>query len=493
MAILSLWLAEHQMNKVFEEKLAGYGESRPILPLKESGKIIQGNAARIKWESVCPISKDDESYVIGNPPYQGSRKQSNLQKEDLRFVFSENYKSLDYIAIWFYKGAQYIKKFKAKCAFVSTNSICQGNQVRLNWPRILNDQIEIDFAYHSFKWNNYAKKNAGVTVIIVGLRNTSTDPKYIYIGNIKRSVKNINPYLQEQINIIIDTRENQISNLPKMDFGNMPADNGNLLLTEAERKAMIDKEPFIANWIKPFLSADEFINGKSRFCLWLEDILENEYLKSIEIKKRIDANYIVRLNSSRPKLAKIPQLFAQITQPVNTGFILIPRHSSEKRDYIPIGYFDSSYKAGDSNLIIGTNDPWHFAVVTSRIHMVWVRAVGGKLETRYRYSAKVCYNTFPFPIINDKQKESLNLYVFSILDERAKYPEKTMAWLYNPETMPLGLKNAHKELDKAIERCYRLQPFSNDTERLEYLFKLYEEMSTKDSLFAKQKKQKTRK
>ena len=273
----------------------------------------------------------------------------------------------------------------------------------------------------------------------------------------------------------------------------MPADNGNLLLTEAERKAMIDKEPFIANWIKPFLSADEFINGKSRFCLWLEDILENEYLKSIEIKKRIDANYIVRLNSSRPKLAKIPQLFAQITQPVNTGFILIPRHSSEKRDYIPIGYFDSSYKAGDSNLIIGTNDPWHFAVVTSRIHMVWVRAVGGKLETRYRYSAKVCYNTFPFPIINDKQKESLNLYVFSILDERAKYPEKTMAWLYNPETMPLGLKNAHKELDKAIERCYRLQPFSNDTERLEYLFKLYEEMSTKDSLFEKQKKQKTRK
>ncbi|MDP2060615.1 MAG: DNA methyltransferase [Flavobacteriaceae bacterium] len=493
MAILSLWLAEHQMNKVFEERLFDYGKSKPVLPLKEAGQIKQGNATRVDWNAVCPlVSKTDaepvEAYVIGNPPYLGSRNQDKNQKDDLKLVFKTDYKSLDYIAAWFYKGANYIKGMNAKCAFVSTNSVCQGDQVALTWSRILSDKIEIDFAYQSFKWVNNAKGNAGVTVIVLGLRNVSNQPKYLFKDKFKQEAKNINPYLVDASNLVVSKTEKPLSKFPEMNFGNMPADDGNLLFTEQEKKKFLEREPNAGKWIKPILSAHEFLNGKNRFCLWLEGVNKTEYEKLPLVKDRVDKNEIVRLNSSRPQLAKIPHLFAQITQPEGKDFILIPRHSSENRDYIPIGYFDSSYKASDSNLIIATNEPWLFAIVTSRMHMVWVRNVGGKLKTDYRYSAKLCYNTFPFPDITTKQKENLNLYVFAILDERAKHPSKTMAQLYNPTTMPKGLLQAHQELDTAIEQCYRLQPFKNDTERLEYLFKMYEEMLQKDTLFAKQKK-----
>jgi len=492
-AILSLWLAEHQMNQYFEEQLAGFTEHKSIIPLKKSGTIVQGNATRVNWKEVCPVSLMDEIYIIGNPPYYGSRKQNKEQKEDLKFVFQKDYKSLDYISAWFYKGAKYIRGYNAKCAFVSTNSICQGEQVALTWSRILDEQIEIDFAYQSFKWTNNAKGNAGVTVIIVGLRNKSNKAKYLYKDKFKKEVKNISPYLVEASNIMVSKAEKPISNFPEMNFGNMPADNGNLLFTEKEKEEFLLKEPAAKKWIKPILSAHEFLNGSKRFCLWLEGVKKEEYEKLPLVKKRVEANYKVRISSSRPQLAEIPHLFAQITQPANKDFILIPRHSSENRDYIPMGYFDSSYKASDSNLIIATDQPWLFAVVTSRMHMAWVRAVGGKLKTDYRYSAKLCYNTFPFPDISIRQKENLNLYVFAILDARSKYPEKTMAWMYNPDTMPKDLKQAHTDLDKAIEQCYRLKPFENDTERLEYLFKLYEEMSKKDTLFAKQKKSKKKK
>lgn len=488
MAILSLWLAEHQMNKVFEERLLGLGKSKPILPLKEAGQISQGNATRVDWNTVCPITDKDEVYIIGNPPYNGSRKQKIDQKDDLRLVFKSDYKSIDYISAWFYKGVNYINGMNAKCAFVSTNSVCQGEQVFIIWNRILSDKIEIDFAYQSIKWTNNAKGNAGVTFVIIGLRNVSNQPKYLFKDKFKQEAKNINPYLVDASNLMVSKKEKSISNFPEMNFGNMPADDGNLLFTEEEKNDFINKEPNAEKWIQPILSAHEFLNGKKRFCLWLEEVDKEEYDKFPLVKERVDKNEIVRLNSSRPQLAQIPHLFAQITQPEGKDFILIPRHSSENRDYIPIGYFDSSYKASDSNLIIATDEPWLFAIVTSRMHMVWVRNVGGKLEERLRYSAKLCYNTFPFPDLTTKQKENLNLYVFSILDERAKHPSKTMAQLYNPSTMPKGLLHAHQELDLAIEQCYRLQPFKNDTERLEYLFKLYEEMTLKDTLFAKVKK-----
>jgi hypothetical protein len=493
MAILSLWLAEHQMNQVFEESLLGYGKSKPILPLKLSGQITHANATRIDWKIACPISKTEEVYIIGNPPYLGSRKQNKEQKDDLQLVFNKKYKSLDYISIWFYKGAKFIENYNAKFAFVSTNSVCQGLLVGLLWNRILNNKVEIDFACQSFKWKNNAIGNAGVTVIIVGLRNISNKTKYIFKNNVKKSAKNISPYLIDASNAIIIKKEKPLSKFTEMNFGNMPADGGNFLFTEAEKDEFLVKEPKAEKYIREIIAAQEFLNGKKRFCLWLEGVSESEYNKLPLVKERVDNNKIVRLNSSRPKLAKTPHLFAQITQPKGKDFILIPGVSSERRKYIPIGYFNSDYKSINSTLIIATDEPYIFAVVTSRMHMVWVRAVGGKLETRYRYSKTLCYNTFPFPDKTTRQKENLNLYVFSILDERAKHADKTMAQLYNPDTMPKGLLTAHQELDTAIEQCYRLQPFKNDSERLEYLFKQYEEMINKNTIFAKQKKTRKKK
>lgn len=491
MAILSLWLAEHQMNKVFEERLFDYGKSKPILPLKNSGQIQQGNATRVDWKSVCPITEKDEVYVIGNPPYYGSRKQNQEQKDDLKLVFGKDYKSLDYVTAWFYKGANYIKGKNAKYAFVSTNSICQGLLVTLLWDRILSLNIEIDFAYPSFKWTNNAKGNAGVTVIIVGLRNISNDNKYLFQDSIKRQAKNINPYLLDASNTVITSKTNSISKLPKINHGNMPADGGKLLFDTKEKEAFIDKEPNSKKWFKRLISAKEHLNGRDRWCLWLEDITDEELNKLPRVKEIVEAVEVIRLNSSRPQLAETPHLFAQITQPKDRDLIIIPRVSSENRDYLPIDLLDGSlYKVTDSFFMVATNQPYIFGILSSRMHLVWTSSVGGKFETRIQYSKTLCYNTFPFPDITTKQKENLNLYVFAILDERAKHPSKTMAQLYNPSTMPKGLLQAHQELDTAIEQCYRLQPFKNDTERLEYLFKMYEEMLQKDTLFAKVKKTK---
>ena len=489
MAILSLWLAEHQMNLYFDEKLEGFGKSEPILPLKQAGNIVAGNAARINWEEVCPKNEGDEIYIIGNPPYLGSRNQDAEQKSDMEFVFRKDYKNLDYVSIWFYKGAKFIENCNAQLALVSTNSVCQGLLVALTWPRILNDTIEISFAHQSFKWTNNAIGNAGVTVIILGLRNKSTKPKYLYSNNIRREAKNVNAYLLDVQDIYINSLNQPLSKFPPMNFGNMPADGGYLLFTDEEKVSFIEKEPNSEKWFKELISAHEFLNGKKRYCLWLEDLDKEELNDMPNVKERVNKVYNERLNSSRPQLAEIPHLFAQITQPPNSDFIFIPRHSSEEREYIPLGFFDSQKKASDSALIIGTSQPWLFGILHSKMHMVWVDAVGGKLEIRYRYSAGLSYNTFPFPDISEKQKLTINEYVFAILDERAKYTEKTMAWLYNPETMPKGLKEAHKNLDRAIEEIYRMgNPFTSDAERLQHLIKRYDEMTKKDTLFAKQKK-----
>lgn len=494
MAILSLWLAEHQMNKVFEERLFDYGKSKPILPLKEAGQITQGNATRVDWNSVCPITEKDEVYVIGNPPYLGARLQDAEQKKDMKIVFSgkNGYNNMDYISCWFFKAKDYIKGFNAKCSFVTTNSICQGEQVALMWPSILSDKIEIDFAYQSFKWTNNAKGNAGVTVIILALRNVSDAPKYLFIDNFRKLAKNINPYLTDSTNILVTGKGKPISKFPEISFGNMANDGGNLLLSEQEKDDLICLEPKAKPLIKKLVGALEFIRGINKFCLWIEEENKDLAYSLPLVKTRIDKTELSRINSKRKstqELSIIPHKFAEIRY-IETDSIIIPSVSSEKRDYIPIGFLNPNEIIVAPNFAVYHAQPWLFGVVTSRMHMVWVRNVGGKLKTDYRYSAKLCYNTFPFPDITTKQKENLNLYVFAILDERAKYPSKTMAQLYNPSTMPKGLLQAHQELDTAIEQCYRLQPFKNDTERLEYLFKMYEEMVQKNTLFAKQKKTK---
>lgn len=495
MAILSLWLAEHQMNQVFEIELIGYGKSKPYLPLKEAGNIVQGNAARMNWEDVCPVKADDEIYIIGNPPYLGSRNQDSDQKSDMEFVFRNDYKSMDYVSIWFYKGAKYIEGVNAQLAFVSTNSICQGLLVALTWPRILNEYIEIGFAYQSFKWVNNAKGNAGVTVIIVGLRNKSTKPKLLFTHSMSKIVKNINAYLLDANDVFISGRSKPLSEFPIMLFGNMPNDGGNLIFSPVEYDKFISNWGYFKRYFKKFIGAHDFLNGGSRFVLDIRDEAVDSVVSNKEISARLKKVYEHRIKSSEKSTrekAKYPNQFYFFSHK-DTDSIIIPRHSSETREYIPLGLYNSDTIIADSAMAIYDAEPWLFGVLHSKMHMIWVDAVGGKLKTDYRYSAKLCYNTFPFPKINEKQKEMITQYVFDILDERAKHSEKTMAWMYNPETMPSGLKQAHEALDLAIERIYRIAPFRSDEERLELLFKLYDEMVKQDTLFAKQKRTRKRK
>lgn len=492
MAILSLWLAEHQMNKIFESELSDFGKSLPMLPLKESGNITHGNAARVDWETVCPKQKDDEIYIIGNPPYLGSSMQDKNQKSDMSFVFNiyDDYKNLDYVSIWFYKGAKYIENHNAQLAFVSTNSICQGEQVALLWSKLFKQNIEIGFAYQSFKWQNNARGNAGVTVIIVGLRNQNYNKKYLIIDNVKKEVKNINPYLIDAKNIIFSRTTNSISNFPPLVRGSMPTDGGNFELSSEERIYLLEHYPESNIFIKKYISGGDFINGNVRYCLWIED----EYLhlaKSIDfINDRIEKVANFRMQSkaqSTIDYAKFPHRFRQISYKKSES-IVVPLTSSFNREYIPFDFLNEEFIVTNSAGVIYDAEPWLFGVLCSKMHMVWVSVVSGKLKTDYRYSSVLCYNNFPFPKLSLTQKEIVNQYVFDILDQRAKYPEKTLAWLYNRATMPQGLKNAHHELDLAIERIYRLRPFDSDAERLEFLFKLYDEYTRKDTLFAKGKK-----
>ncbi|HCR89489.1 MAG TPA: SAM-dependent methyltransferase [Prolixibacteraceae bacterium] len=492
MAILSLWLAEHQMNRVFEEMLFDYGKSKPLLPLKEAGKIVQGNSTRLDWTEVCPVTSDDEVYIIGNPPYLGSFLQSKEQKDDLAFVCRgfKSYKDLDYIACWFIKATEFIQNKNVKAAFVTTNSICQGEQVILLWSNILKSKIEIFFAYKSFKWTNNAKGNAGVFVTIIGLRSISNDPKKLYDNNIYFYAKDISPYLTSGSATIISKRMKPISKLPLMNYGSKIVDGGNLIFNTEQKKELLKNHPKASILLKKFAGSAEFIKGTERWCLYIDE--ENlEFAKSIpDIAKRLDAVTVFRLNSTEKStrdMAGLPHKYYYSVHQ-DSDSIIIPSTSSERREYIPMGFLNGDTIISNAANVVFGAEAWLFGILTSRMHMVWVRTVGGRLKLDYRYSSQLCYNTFPFPEISLKQKENLNLYVFAILDERAKYPEKTMAQLYDPNTMPKGLRQGHRELDEAIEKCYRLQPFTTDTERLEYLFKLYEEMINKDTLFAKPKK-----
>jgi hypothetical protein len=473
-AILSLWLAEHQMNVEFK---AEFGECEPALPLKQSGNIHSGNSALMDWEQVVP-SCDGIVYILGNPPYLGSRRQSTDQKDDLKKVFHKEYKSLDYIAIWFKKGADFIKARNAKVSFVSTNSIFQGEQVALLWPRVLTQDIEIEFAHKDFKWQNSAKNNAAVIVAIIGISHKAKiNNKKIFLGRYSQTVTNITPYLTEGNTHYVTSRQKPISNIPEMNFGNMPADGGKLLLNANESKDLILQEPQIEKFIKPLISAREFLNGKERFCIWLEDASPQEIQQLPILSKRVNELRIIRENSSRPKLADIPHLFAQITQPKDTDFILIPRHSSENRDYIPIGYFNKDNVAHDSCLIIGNAPLELFAILNSRMHMVWVEAIAGRIKTDLRYSKDMVYNNFPIPIYSDFDKVELQELAIEVLSVRENYSDKTLAQIYKPEDMPEDLKQAHIKLNKKVESIYRTKACTSDVERLKVLVDLHAKMT----------------
>ena len=475
-AMLSLWLAEHQMNTKLNEN---FGVNTKALPLKNITQIVCGNACRLDWNEVCPHTPEEEVFIFGNPPYLGSRRQDESQKNDMKIVFKKDFGELDYIACWFMIGAKYIKDTKAKYAFVSTNSICQGLQVALLWKRVLKDNLVINFAYKSFKWQNNAKYNAAVICVIVGV-SSEENAKYrlLYDDKQCKEVKNISPLLMDGPTIFVKAETTPIcKGLPQMNFGNMPADGGKLILSDEERRELITKDPDADKFIHPLIGAEEFINGKRRWCIWLYGEDEKEYQAIPEFTKRIEEIKVIRENSSRPQLADIPHLFAQITQAIGMPFILIPSSTSEKREYIPMGYLDKTNISANSCMVIGTKDISLFGLLMSKIHMVWVKTVGGRLKTDYRYSAQLCYNTFPFPKIPEDKKKEIETAAENVLITRENYPEKTLAELYDPDKMPEDLREAHAKLDDIVESCYPGYPFVSDEARLECLFKLYEKMT----------------
>ncbi len=475
-AMLSLWLAEHQMNNKFH---ADFGVNVAALPLHNINQIKCGNACRVDWEEVCPHTKEEEVFVFGNPPYLGSRHQEQDQKEDMNYIFKKDSGSLDYISCWFLKGKQFIEGTFAQCAFVTTNSICQGLQVALLWKRILENGVEIAFAHTSFRWSNNAKHNAAVTVAIVGLT-AHKRKKYLFSNGKIAEVENITAYLFPGKNIYVSNSTKPLSEgIPQMNFGNMAADNGYFFFTKEEKEDFIAKEPFSESFFRRIYGSEEFINGKERWCLWLNGYQVSDFDNYPLIKDRIEKVKAVREKSSRPQLASVPHLFAQITQPEGIDFIILPSVSSEKRKYIPIGFLDPSIKATNLCMVIGTNEISLFGILTSEMHMTWVRTVGGRLKTDYRYSAGLCYNTFPFPTISDTKKSEIEEAATNVLLARANYPEKTLADLYDPEKMPEDLREAHEELDRIVESCYPGAPFANDEARLECLFRLYEKMTAK--------------
>lgn len=483
-AKLSLYIAEHQMNIEFRQV---FGKVNPTLPLRTGGNIVCANATRIKWDEICPKKENDEIYVLGNPPYLGSRRQNKEQKEDMKLVFNKNYKSLDYISCWFYLGAEYITEFNSKLAFVSTNSISQGEQVALLWPIILKDKLEIFFANQSFKWTNSAKKNAGVAVIIVGIRNISKGAKgtkRIFRDNTYINVENINPYLTTSNSKNIKRRSTPLNNdLPKMIYGSLFNDGGNFILTQKEKNDLQTSFPNSIKFIRRYLGAREFLHGEERWCLYISDDQLSEAILIPLIKERLKKIKKLRTESSEistRKMAEFPHRY-YFSAHKNTNSIIVPQTGSERRMYIPIGFLNSDTIISNAARAIYDAKLWIFGLISSRMHIVWVRAVAGRLKTDMQYSNTLCYNTFPIPHLTTKQKEEIERYVYSVLEEREKHSEKTLAEMYDPDKMPEGLKEAHHNLDLAVERCYRSRIFENDEERLEYLFKLYEQMAEEEN------------
>ena len=478
-AMLSLWLAEHQMNTKLN---ADFGVNTRALPLKNITQIVCGNACRIDWNKVCPHTKEEEVFIFGNPPYLGSSKLESAQQDDRTIAIGKynNYKKIDYIGIWFIKGAKYIKGTSAKCAFVSTNSICQGEMVEPLWTPIFGLDIVIDFAYTSFRWSNNAKYNAAVTCVIIGLANANKSLRFIYSVEKKREVKNITPYLTEGDNLIVSKHLSPISELPEIIRGCMSYDGGNLLLDEREKNNLITNYPSAKQYIRKIFSSADYIKGLVRFCLWISDSERLNAEAIPPIKERIKKTAEMRLASpdeGARNLAVYPHQFREFNA-CDERTLIIPSTSSSNRKYIPMGYADNETIVTNAMYMVYDASPWLFGVITSYMNMVWMKTIGGKLKTDYRYT-NLCYNSFPFPSITPEKRAEIEAAAEEVLITREYYPDKTLAELYDPDKMPQDLREAHAKLDDIVESCYPGYPFASDEARLECLFKLYEQMTAK--------------
>ena len=485
-ARLSLYIAEHQMNVEMEEALADVHPR--LLPLREAGNIVCENALRIDWETVLNAKEDDEVYIFGNPPYIGASLQTQEQKNDLRLVTNDLPKTgkMDYIAGWFFKGTQLLDNSCRKLAFVTTNSIFQGEQVSIIWKSILKN-IDIIYAYTSFKWGNSAKYNAGVTVSIVGMcKSNIVEDKYIYDDKLsRRRATNINPYLTDGSNIFVENTREPINLLPRMSRGNGPYDGGGLLFTLSEYSETIQKYPEITHIFKKFKSGEEMIKGTYRYALWLE---ENEYQKFKDnsiISERIERVRTFRQNAkskSTKELADYPWRFGELKE-LSSQVILIPRVSSETREYVPMDFvMGKDMIISDAVITINNAPIWLLGILESKMHMVWLRSIGGKLKTDYRYSAGLVYNTFPIPELSEARKNMLEEAVFEMLDVREE-EGGTLAELYGGanKSMNERLRQAHEKIDGIVERAYQQKPFESDEERLSVLLNLYKEITEKEA------------
>ncbi|MDR0597915.1 MAG: N-6 DNA methylase [Treponema sp.] len=487
----ALWLMDHLMNN---QASAAFGKYIVRIPLRASATIVNANSLTTDWESIVP--KNGLSYILGNPPFLGARIMSKEQKMEVNQIFEgmKDNSNLDYVTCWYKKAAHYIKGTNIEVAFVSTNSICQGEQVPILWPELINKHgIRINFAHQTFKWSNEARGKAAVYCVIIGFSLNDRKEKRLYHyasvtdDPTETTVSRINAYLINAPVIYIQKATKPICKVSEMVFGNMPNDGGNFLLTEEEKNQLLEKEPDIKELIRPFLGADEFINSIPKYCIWLNGISPAKYQKSKEIQRRISEVRNLRTNSAREatrKLADLPMLFGEIRQP-DTDYLLIPRVSSEKRRYIPIGFFTADIIAGDTTLVIPNATLYEFGVITSTMHMAWTRYVCGRLKSDYRYSASIVYNNFPWPNPTDNQKSAIETSAQSVLDVRKKYPELSLAMLYDSNTMAPELVKAHQKLDKAVENAYG-RKFDDDSRRVAYLFELYQKLT--GDLFKDEKK-----
>ncbi len=512
-ARLALVIAEYQSNVQYCGQIEAL---QTVLPLSKENWIICGNALRLDWLSICPptgntvkVVADDlfetpleqteidfeneggETYICGNPPYLGSTWQDAHQKSDLEHLFkgkTKNWKSLDYVSGWFLKATDYKGYDNVSAAFVATNSICQGTLVPILWPLIFDKEFCIHFAHLSFKWSNLASHNAGVTVVIVGITNKINSQKKIYVsnddGSSVKNVKNINGYLIDESNIFVNPLSKPLDNRPSMVWGNKPTDGGNLLLDLEEANNLKTVYPASIKYLKKFLGAQEFIRGEQRFCLWISDQDRQQAERILPIKERINSVYELRANSkaAETRVAKeFPHRFRQIQGVADKKSLIIARVSSEKRPYLPVTLLDNNSIIGDSSFAIYDADLWTMAIIASKLHIVWVAAVCGQLETRFRYSNTLGWNSFPMPNLTEKNKADLTRCAENILLAREAHFPATIADLYDPEKMPENLRQAHEENDEVLERIYIGRRFKNDTERLEKLFSMYTEMTSKQA------------
>ena len=475
----ALWIAEAQMMQETDEIV---GFNLDPLPLKTYTNIHEGNALRMDWNEVVPAGELD--YIMGNPPFLGGMIQSREQKQDMVFVFGNKVKGLgelDYVAGWYRKSADLMKESSSiSAAFVSTNSICQGEQVSILWEPLANEGIVINFAHQTFRWDSESNSKAHVHVVIIGFSRSDNRVKRIYSGSGVTSASHINGYLTDAPDVFIHNVSSPICDVPPMAFGNMPRDGGGFILSEEECEELIKQEPLTTQWIHPYMGADEFIKGKKRYCLWLQGANPSDLRKCPHVMERIERVRSMRLASSAEstrRMADTPTLFAQITQDIGRPFIIVPSVSSEKRKYVPIGFMSPEVIASNLVFVISDAHIYHFGVLTSSVHNAWMREVAGRLESRYRYSKDIVYNNFPWPQPTEVQRQKIEQTAQAILDARNLYPTSSLADLYDETVMPPELRRAHRANDAAVLEAYGFPKDATESDIVARLFKMYQELT----------------